>query len=257
MSESSNARDASLSAQRYARGEKTAERVARSILETIAADSLKPGDSLPTEVEMLREKGVGRATLREALRILEVNGLIMIRPGPGGGPIVTASSARDFGRVATMHFQRAGLTFKDLLDARLTLEPLLARMAAERTDRKGFSALADARQQGQETDPDDHKAYAAVTRHFHRVLSQASGNPLLDFLTNTLADVYFDRFGLNLYESPDDRRKVLAIHEAIAAAVIAGDGDVAERLTREHMQAFAASGETRMPGLMREIINWS
>lgn len=257
MNESSDARDANLSAQRYARGEKTAERVARSILETIAAESLKPGDSLPTEIAMLREKGVGRATLREALRILEVNGLIMIKPGPGGGPIVTESTSRDFGRMATMHFQRAGLTFADLLDARLTLEPMLARMAAERTDRKRFSAaLEEVRRQGRDIDHNDHRAYAAVTRHFHRVLSQISGNPLLDFLTSTLADVYFDRFGLNLYESPDDRRTVLDVHEAIAAAVIDGDGDVAERLTREHMQAFAASAEARMPGLMREIINW-
>jgi DNA-binding FadR family transcriptional regulator len=257
MNEPSDARDASLSAQRHARGEKTAERVARSILESMAAESLKPGDSLPTEIVMLKEKGVGRGTLREALRILEVNGLIMMKPGPGGGPIVTASSSRDFGRMATMHFQRAGLTFQDLLDARLTLEPMLARMAAERVDRQSISALEEVRQQGRDTDPDDHKAYAVVTRQFHRVMSQISGNPLLDFLTSTLADVYFDRFGLNLYESSDDRRGVLDIHEAIAAAVIAGDGDVAERLTLEHMRAFAASASARLPGLMREIINWS
>lgn len=257
MPGSQPARDASLSAQRYARGEKTAERVARSILETIAAESLKPGDSLPTEIAMLREKGVGRATLREALRILEVNGLIMIKPGPGGGPIVTESTSRDFGRMATMHFQRARLTFQDLLDARLTFEPMLARMAAERTDRKGFGALEEVRQQGWDIDHNDHRAYATVTRHFHRVLNQISGNPLLDFLASTLADVYFDRFGPNLHESPDDRRTVLDVHEAIAAGVIAGDGDVAERLTREHMEAFAASAEARMPGLMREIINWA
>lgn len=257
MIEQSDARDASMSAQRFARGEKTAERVARSILESIADQSLGAGDSLPTEVAMLKEKGVGRATLREALRILEVNGLIMIKPGPGGGPLVTSSSTRDFGRMATMHFQRAGLTFSDLLDARLTLEPLLARMAAERFGGEGVSALEEVRQQGRDIDPNDDKAYAIVTRQFHRVMSQLSGIPLLDFLTSMLADVYFDRFGLNLYESPEDRRVVLDVHEAIAAAVITGDGEVAERLTREHMRAFADSASARMPGLMREVINWS
>jgi DNA-binding FadR family transcriptional regulator len=257
MTERSVAVESNLAAQRYARGEKTAERVARGILESVAEQSLGAGDSLPREIVMLKETGVGRATLREALRILEVNGLIMIKPGPGGGPIVTASSSGDFGRMATMHFQRAGLTFQNLLDARLILEPMMARMAAERVDREDISALEEVRQLGRDLDPDDDRAYATVTRQFHRVMSQLSGNPLLDFLTSMLADVYFDRFGLNLYESSDDRRVILGIHDAIADAVIAGDGDTAERLTREHMRAFADSAEARMPGLMTEIINWS
>lgn len=252
-----SALEANLAAQRYARGEKTAERVARAILESIAEQSLTAGDSLPTEIIMLKETGVGRATLREALRILEVNGLIMIKPGPGGGPIVAASTSKDFGRMATMHFQRAGLTFQDLLNARLVLEPLMARIAAERTDRQSIDELEEVRQMARDSQVDDDRAYATVTRQFHRVMSHLSGNPLLDFLTSMLADVYFDRFGLNLYESTDDRRVILDIHEAIATAVIAGDGDVAERLTREHMQAFAESAGARLPGLMNEIINWS
>jgi DNA-binding FadR family transcriptional regulator len=211
---------------------------------------------MPTEVVMLKEKGVGRATLREALRILEVNGLITIKPGPGGGPIVAASSSRDFGRMATMHFQRAGLTFQDLLDARLTLEPMLARMAAERSNRADMSALKDVHQQSQDIDHNDDKAYATVTRQFHLVMGQLSGNPLLDFLTSTLADVYFDRFGRHLDESSDERRALLDMHEAIATAVLAGDGDVAERLTREHTQASSAAASARLPGLIHQTINW-
>ncbi len=256
MSERADLHD-DLAGQRHARGEKTAERVARSILESIEDRSLKPGDSLPTEIVMLKEKGVGRATLREALRILEVNGFIMLKPGPGGGPIVTAAGARDFGRMATMHFQRAGLTFQDLLEARLVLEPMMARMAAERPDRAGVEDLEDVCKEGKVLDPGNDRAYAQSTRSFHRVISQLSGVRLLDFLASTLADVYFDRFGLNLYESSADRQSVLDIHAAIAAAVVAGDGDTAERLTREHMAAFATSAEARMPGLMNEIINWS
>jgi GntR family transcriptional repressor for pyruvate dehydrogenase complex len=252
------------SAQRSPRGVKTAERVARTILQSIADESLTSGDALPTEVVMVKEKGVGRVTLREALRILEVNGLITIKPGPGGGPIVTASSSRDFGRMATMHFQRAGFTFQDLLDARLVLEPLMARMAAERADPKSVDELEKVRQQGRDLDPDDGKAYSEVTRAFHKVMSGLSGNPLLDFITSTLTDVHSDRFGLYRYESPlylsetqSDRQAVLNTHDAIAAAVIDGDGDVAERLTRDHLRAFADWAESQMPGLMNEIINWS
>ena len=64
---------------------------------------------------MIEEYGVGRAFVREALRILEVQGLISIKAGPGGGPVVAEVSTRDFGRMSTLYFQVGGMTFRELI----------------------------------------------------------------------------------------------------------------------------------------------
>src|SRR5215211_3941173 len=81
------------------RAEKVSEVVARSIVQDIAARRLPPGTMLPSESVMLDRYRVGRASLREGLRILEIQGLITIKPGPGGGPMVATASSHDFGRM--------------------------------------------------------------------------------------------------------------------------------------------------------------
>ena len=83
---------------------------------------------------MLATYQLGRASLREALRILEVHGLILIRPGRGGGPVVANFSSRDFGRMATLHFHVGRATFRDLVQARMVMEPVMAGLAAQRLD---------------------------------------------------------------------------------------------------------------------------
>src|SRR5690606_33032560 len=88
--------------------------------------------TLEPEGAMLRRYRVARASLREALRILEIHGLIRIKPGPGGGPVVAAVDSGDFGRMATLYFQALDIRVAALVDTRLVLEPVLARLAAER-----------------------------------------------------------------------------------------------------------------------------
>ncbi len=72
------------------RAEKVPELVARTILREIVQQGLSAGDRLPPEATMLAHFGVGRGSLREGLRILEIHGLIKIKPGPQGGPVVTS-----------------------------------------------------------------------------------------------------------------------------------------------------------------------
>jgi GntR family transcriptional regulator, transcriptional repressor for pyruvate dehydrogenase complex len=89
------------------RADKVSEVVARAIVHDIVTGGLEQGATLPSEAVMLSRFGVGRASLREALRILEVHGLITIKPGPGGGPIVAAPTSRSFGRIASWTGRRS------------------------------------------------------------------------------------------------------------------------------------------------------
>ena len=84
------------------RGLKTSESVARDIVHDIVTAGLQDGDGLPSEAAMLQQYGVSRESLREGLRLLEVQGLIRIRRGPGGGPIVGSLDPANMGRTSTL-----------------------------------------------------------------------------------------------------------------------------------------------------------
>jgi GntR family transcriptional repressor for pyruvate dehydrogenase complex len=113
------------------RSEKVSESVARRILADITDSAIAPGGQLPSEGEMLRRFAVGRGSLREALRILEVYGVIAVRPGPGGGPVVRSVGSSDFARAATFYFQLGGARFQEVIEARREMEQMMARLAAQ------------------------------------------------------------------------------------------------------------------------------
>jgi GntR family transcriptional regulator, transcriptional repressor for pyruvate dehydrogenase complex len=227
------------------------EAIARDIVRRIGAEELTPGTQLPPEAKMLEEYRVGRGSLREALRILEVHGLISIKPGPRGGPTVDQVHTEHFGRMATLYFQMDGVTFADLLDARVIMEPTLAAMAAQRRDPQLTSELT--RFTG--TSRMDDEEYARDADDFHRLVAAMSGNPVMTLFGQSLTDILRDRLPPPLF--PKSRRgAVLNVHYAIARAVIDGDAGRAEQLMREHMTEYAAYVRRRHPGLMREVVDW-
>jgi DNA-binding FadR family transcriptional regulator len=227
------------------------EAIARDIVRRIGAEELTPGTQLPPEAKMLEEYRVGRGSLREALRILEVHGLISIKPGPRGGPTVDQVHTENFGRMATLYFQMDGVTFADLIDARVIMEPTLAALAAQRRDPQLLSELS--RFTGAPRVDDDE--YARDADDFHRVVAAMSGNPVMTLFGQSLTDILHDRLTPPLF--PKSRRAgVLNVHCAIAKAVSDGDAARAEQLMREHMTEYAAYVRRRHPGLMREVVDW-
>ncbi|HEY7173726.1 MAG TPA: GntR family transcriptional regulator, partial [Micromonosporaceae bacterium] len=150
------------------------EVIARDIVRRIAAERLEPGAQLPPEAKMLEEYRVGRGSLREALRILEVHGLISIKPGPRGGPTVDQVRTRNFGRMASLFFQMDGVTFRELIEARLAIEPLLARRAAECAEPELLRELARF-----ETIPRADEEYLRQAVDFHKYVAILSGNRIM------------------------------------------------------------------------------
>src|SRR5512146_2271080 len=120
---------------------KTSEVVALEIVRDIVSQDLKPGDRLPLESEMLVQYRVSRSSLREALRLLEVQGLIAIRPGPGAGTVVGRVLPGNLARTLTLHLHMLGANYDELLEAWVESEPLLARLAARNPYRKQVRAL--------------------------------------------------------------------------------------------------------------------
>src|SRR5262249_4197161 len=118
------------------RSVKRSEVLAREIVEEIVAGGLKPGGVLPAEGLLLDHYQGGPASLRQALRLLDSQGLVPLKSGPGGGPVVGEVDAANLGRTATLYFRLAGATCGVLAEAMLVLDPWLAELAAERADPK-------------------------------------------------------------------------------------------------------------------------
>jgi GntR family transcriptional repressor for pyruvate dehydrogenase complex len=237
------------------RGSKVSETVARDIVRRIGAAQLPPGTQLPAEAQMLADYGVGRASLREALRILEVHGLISIKPGPRGGPVVAGAHTRDFGRMSTLYFQVGGMTFRELIEARLILEPVMARLAAERRDPDLLEKLMSAGTHAETDGVTDDDVYLQTSSDFHRLVAEMAGNSILYLFSHSLEDIFHDRVSGMLF--PVSRRgEVVSAHSAIANAIARGQASHAEKLMRDHMTEYANYVKRRHPALWDEVVDW-
>ena len=224
-----------------------------AILDEIIEEGLKPGDRLPTEASMLEQFDVGRASIREALRILEIYGLIEIRQGQRGGPIVAELNARDLGRSLTFFFYITGATYDELLEARLLIEPPMARLAAERQDPKLLEELRISLEH-EATAPEEDYLHCANT--FHYIVAGASGNRVLDLLGRSMRGLYADRLTADGLFPDEGRPKVRNLHAKIGALILEGKGQRAEKLMREHLQELADLQRSLTPWVMDERVKW-
>jgi DNA-binding FadR family transcriptional regulator len=239
-------------AERLHRSSKVSENLARDIVRRIGEDRLVPGSQLPSEAQMLEEYDVGRSSLREALRILEVHGLITIKSGPQGGPIVQPIDPGDFGRMATLYFQVGRMTFRELIEARLVMEPVMARLAAERRDPEEVERLLEASMNGNSS---DDTIYLRRSADFHRLVAGMSGNAILNLFCLSLEDIFHDRVSGLLFPV-SRRRDVVKAHRLIAEAIASGEAAEAERLMREHMMQYADYVAKRHPAILDEVVDW-
>src|SRR5437764_601338 len=162
------------------RGKKISQSLARIIARDIAEQGLAPGAKLPTEQVMASEFGVGRTTVREALRLLEGQGLVEIRPGLRGGPVVGEPTGEDFGRTMTLFLQTKGALIGDVLDAQVGLEGLVAAAAASNiasVDQERIDALMSASLASHRELSDEDWLRSGL--RFHAMVKEMVGNPVL------------------------------------------------------------------------------
>jgi GntR family transcriptional repressor for pyruvate dehydrogenase complex len=245
-----SARNAIGSAVGPRRTEKISEVLAREIVRDLR--DLPPSTMLPPESIMLDKYRVGRASLREALRLLEVQGLIIIRPGPGGGPMVAQVDSTHYGRMASLYYHMSGATYQDVVDARLVMEPVVARIVAERQDPEHLKTLTEYLDRMTTSDPDH---YWEDATGFHAMLLNMSGNPVLNLSARSLQDVFLDRVQGMLFPL-EEQRRVEQEHATIARAIVKGDAARAERLMRKHMIEYVHYSQQRHPGVLDETVDW-
>jgi len=237
-------------ARRKPHGEKTAERVALSLIHDIVSEDLREGDRLPLEAAMINRYQVSRASLREALRLLEVQGLVDLKPGPGGGPAVGRADANYLGRTMALFFRMSACTYSQLLRAHMQLEIMCAELAAEHPDRaERMKPFLDP------SPPDSEAEYRRSTIDFHVVVHELTDNPILVFLVEALSQIYY-RHVIATMDPVAIRPTLLEEHRELAQAIIAGDVQEAKRQMTEHFHTQHEFYRTHWPARMNELIEW-
>ncbi len=233
---------------------KASEILARDLAVSIVDGDLRDGTRLPAEAEMLAQMEVGRATLREALRLLESWGLITIRTGPGGGPLVRRPELAEFSEQLGLLLQFQGFTLADVSDARMALEPLLAELAAERITDDGLVTLRKSIDEMREF-LEDHSTFWAQNQIFHSGIAQAANAPVLQMFveaTNFLGH----GTELGVEYSTEQMESIALAHERILDALVARDPEAAAEEMRRHLLEGRKYGERRYPASLRRMVRW-
>lgn len=174
---------------------KTAELIATNLRRQIVRGELATGEMLPPELQLMEEFGVSRPTLREALRILETESLIIMRRGSRGGAQVMTPTVSVAARHVGLLLQIQGTTIDDVYQARMLSEPACARLLAlSRTEQDliDLSEVVEVMKQevgSRETFVPDPARWSQLTYRIHELILQRCGNKALAIQGAVLQDI--------------------------------------------------------------------
>jgi DNA-binding FadR family transcriptional regulator len=226
------------------------QQIADQLLEQILTGQLAVGDRLPSEAELCQQFGVGRSTIREALRVLSSRNLLTTNRGVGGGSQVAQIDHEDVSRMlgdAIILLTRSeGCTIPEVVEARELLEVPAARLAAQRRTPEQLEEL-------RATIPSRVSASNVTECHdlgrrFHALLLELAGNRLLALMTEPVFALVGVRFE-HEQAAPEFWQQVQTHHESILRAIEDGDGERAGREMAAHMVNLRSTYEAidRLP----------
>jgi GntR family transcriptional repressor for pyruvate dehydrogenase complex len=204
------------------KSEKVSDKIIAQIRDAILSGQLKPGDRVASEKELMEQFEVSKATMREALRVLEVLGLIEVRKGTAGGAFVAAVDMKTtiHSLINFIHFQPVSI--REITMLRYLIEPTVAQVAASRITDEDVQNLKEII--GERVEPAGSELSKEIG--FHRYVARMAGNALLtliiDFIDNLLEDI---KSRLNL--APEFYTEVREAHQIILECFIQKDSAAA------------------------------
>jgi DNA-binding FadR family transcriptional regulator len=217
------------------------QQIADELRALIVSGELTEGESLGHEPDLVERFGVSRPSLREALRILEAEGLVTVVRGVRGGVVVHEPDERMTGRTAALVLQARNVTLADVFEARSLLEPMVTKVIASMRGRR--AAIAELRDLiGQEEAAiEDPERFGVANAAFHERLVSLTGNQTLSIVAEMLNEIVTR--AVTAVSQTDDvvgsisiRRRGIRSQERLLELLAAGDGTGAEEHWRAHMQ---------------------
>ncbi|QKG19152.1 FadR/GntR family transcriptional regulator [Actinomadura verrucosospora] len=226
---------------------RVADLLADTLRSRILSGELPDGTLLPKQSALLEEFGVSKLAAREALRILETEGLITIRRGKAGGSVVHAPKRDSVAYMLALVLESRQAALPDVGFALQQIEPFCASLCAQRPDRhtavvpelrRAHESLVEAIETG------DEKRAVPASREFHEAIVRLCGNETLFVVAGALETLWTAQESdwselattAGFFPEPALRRQALQEHAEALALIEAGDADGVARLLRSHLQ---------------------
>lgn len=203
------------------------------IREKIVAGELAVGTQLPPERMLVEESGLTRAVVREALQRLQRQGLIVTKPGRGGGSVVSRPNAEAFMTSVDLHLQGWAPGTQMLFESRQVIEPWCAYFAAERRTAKDLEELISSNDRARAA-VGDFGTFIECKVAWHTTLAVASHNDLLSTFMEAVSRAILRQTDVEEHHDPEAMRQSLDAHQAITDAIAEGDAARAYRLMTHH-----------------------
>jgi DNA-binding FadR family transcriptional regulator len=219
------------------------ELVAAEIRQQIVRGELVAGQRLPPEEALTEQFGIARTTLREALRVLESQGLLKIRRGRNGGPVVTHPDLRPAADALAISLQLQKTTLTDLDSARRLIETRVARELALHHEERDLVVLDHAIQEAAEAaELEDAEAFGLAAARVHQALMESTGNNTITTIASLLTSMVtaYYRGSVTDVDQLAMRRAVRA-YRKLLRLIRAGDADGAEAHW-DSLMAFTITG---------------
>ncbi|MBM4422255.1 MAG: FadR family transcriptional regulator [Chloroflexi bacterium] len=205
------------------------EIVLEEIQRLIAEGKVRPGDHLPSETELAERFGVGRSSIREAMRVLQLIGVVEVIQGKG-------TFVRQAGILPLMidwsRISQTGL-ISEAMEARQFMEVLLARLAAERATHDDIEALRRSLRQSEES-LSNMESNVRAGVDFHLVLADAAHNQILALMYRTITDLYLE-VARRMRITPEMAHDRFHDHERLLEAVASRDPQAAADIMKDHL----------------------
>ena len=229
------------------RAERTFERVSTKIKGLIFDGILSPGDRLPSETELAQQFDVGRQTIREALRILELSGFITVQKGGSGGPLIRTTILNTINNLFLDAFRLEKITTEELTVARIEIEKVVLGHAIDLADDQDILGLRENIQMARKK-IDQNIMAIDENVEFHNLLARTSRNHVFVMVVGSIMAVVRDHTSrltaslegknrvLRYSESVIISRNAVDIHEEIVNAVLEKDREKAMVLMDTHVR---------------------
>jgi GntR family transcriptional repressor for pyruvate dehydrogenase complex len=214
--------------------------IADELRALIVSGELSEGESIGQEPDLIERFGVSRPSLREALRILEAEGLITVVRGVHGGVVVHEPDERMTARTAAMVLQARNVALADVFEARALLEPLAAKAIASSRGRRAAVNELRSLVERQEDVIEDPDAFGVANAAFHERLVSLAGNQTLSIVAEMLNEIVIRAVtavsqSADVVGSVSTRRRGIRSQRRLLDLLQAGDGPAAEEHWRAHM----------------------
>ncbi|MGX9936589.1 FadR/GntR family transcriptional regulator [Advenella kashmirensis] len=217
---------------------KSCDILASMLREQILDGTIPDGSMLPAERELVEQTGLSRGSVREGLRILEAEGFIKTRSGRYGGSMATRPTGAMVSEQINVFARISGIPLTSIVEARVALEPMLARLAAINRTEEDLAQLEDISKRIVAAS-NDVPTYLQENVNWHCALAQASHNELLHTFTVSIAQLIREATSIKNMAPLEIRMIVIQAHDKILQAIADKDPEVAERRMLRHVQAYA------------------